>query len=47
MFLAPFAALVLLGDFASVQAADAKKPNIIVIFGDDIGTWTSVPTTAA
>jgi len=28
----------LLSVTASVQAAD-KKPNILVIWGDDIGTW--------
>jgi len=39
MFLAPLAALALLGGVASAQAADAKKPNILVIWGDDIGYW--------
>jgi len=37
MFLAPLATLALLGAVASAQAAD-KKPNILVIWGDDIGT---------
>jgi arylsulfatase A-like enzyme len=39
MFLAPLAVLALLGVVASAQAADAKKPNIVVIWGDDIGYW--------
>ena len=32
-------ALALLGAPASAQTADAKKPNILVIWGDDIGYW--------
>ncbi|MCC6819633.1 MAG: hypothetical protein IT579_02795, partial [Verrucomicrobia subdivision 3 bacterium] len=32
------AGAALLSVTASVQAAD-KKPNILVIWGDDIGTW--------
>jgi len=39
MLYALLAALVLLGDPASAQAAEAKKPNILVIWGDDIGYW--------
>ena len=39
MLLAPLATLVLLGAGAPTHAADAKKPNILVIWGDDIGTW--------
>ncbi len=38
MFLATLAALALLGGGAPAQAADATKPNILVIWGDDIGT---------
>ena len=34
------AALLLVGAFASAQAAD-KKPNIVVIMGDDIG-WSNI-----
>jgi arylsulfatase len=41
MLLAPLAVLALTGAIASVQAADAKKPNILVIWGDDIG-WQNV-----
>jgi arylsulfatase A-like enzyme len=38
-FLAPFAALALLGAVASAQAADTRKPNILVIMADDVGVW--------
>ncbi len=40
-FLALLAALALLGAVASAQAADEKKPNILVIMADDIG-WMNV-----
>jgi len=33
------AALVIVVGFAQLAAAQEKKPNILVIFGDDIGTW--------
>jgi hypothetical protein len=36
---------VLLPALASAQPA-ARKPNILVLFGDDIGSGTSAPTTA-
>jgi arylsulfatase len=41
MFLASLAALVLIGAItpAQAQSAATKKPNILVIWGDDIGTW--------
>ena len=39
MMSAPLAVLLLLGEVASAQTAESKKPNIVVIFGDDIGTW--------
>ena len=32
------ASTALIGAGGTAQAAD-KKPNILVIFGDDIGTW--------
>ena len=33
------AGATLYGVNASVQAADAKKPNILILWGDDIGYW--------
>ncbi len=40
MIYAPvLAAAVLLTGLATLAAAQPQKPNIVVIFGDDIGTW--------
>ena len=33
------AGAALYGVTSSVQAADAKKPNILIIWGDDVGMW--------
>ena len=44
--LAAFAIAVALCAPAIAGAAD-KKPNILVIWGDDIGIPTSAPTTSA
>jgi arylsulfatase len=33
------AALLCAVAFTSAQAADAKKPNILIIWGDDVGMW--------
>ena len=38
MLLTPLVIVGLLGAFAPAHATDAKKPNILVIWGDDIGT---------
>ncbi|MHC4169276.1 MAG: hypothetical protein ACYSWQ_20195 [Planctomycetota bacterium] len=34
-----FAVLMVVSCFASSTQAQAKKPNIVVIMGDDIGMW--------
>jgi hypothetical protein len=33
--------------FALPAGAQEKKPNIVVIFGDDIGYWYAAPTPTA
>ncbi|MEX1119571.1 MAG: hypothetical protein WEB60_12340, partial [Terrimicrobiaceae bacterium] len=33
------AGAVLFGTLPSAKAADTKKPNVLVIWGDDIGIW--------
>jgi arylsulfatase A-like enzyme len=33
------ASMALIGAVATVSAADAKKPNILILWGDDIGYW--------
>jgi arylsulfatase len=33
------AALLCAVAFTSARAADAKKPNILIIWGDDVGMW--------
>ena len=41
------AALTMAADTSRRGATAWKKPNIIVIMGDDIGMWKSAPTIAA
>jgi hypothetical protein len=35
--------LALLMTAAIIRAADSKKPNILIIWGDDIGYWNPAP----
>jgi arylsulfatase len=39
IFWAAFVAVGLCSSFAHAQSAAPKKPNILIIWGDDIGTW--------